>query len=54
MKGKRIKIQLAGGDVIAAKVLYGSGDNFTVEGADGNLYEIDRNIREDKAYVVIG
>lgn len=55
MKGKRIKIQLQDGRTIAAKVEYHSGDNMTVQGADGFIYEVDRNVREDNgAYVVMG
>lgn len=63
MKNKRIKIQRCDshggcastdGSVIVGTVLYGSGDNFTANGADGFLYEINRNIRDyDGAYIAI-
>jgi hypothetical protein len=55
MKGRYITIELQDGRRLVAKVLYGSGDNFTVQGADGNLYEIDRHTRTfANAYVVLG
>lgn len=54
MKGKHIKVQRSDGSIIAATVLYGSGDNLTVQGADGFVYEIDRNIRSgDGSYVAL-
>lgn len=61
-KGKRIKIQFeqvgAGGVVttsaMAATVQYASGDNVAVKGADGFIYQIDRNIRnENGSYVAL-
>lgn len=61
-KGKRITITIESIDRhgvvtvenIAARVLYASGDNVTVQGSDGYVYEIDANIRTDgDAYKVV-
>jgi hypothetical protein len=42
------------GEVIRAQKLFFSGDNITVKGADGFIYEIDRNIRDGAdVYVVL-
>lgn len=39
--------------LMTAKVVTVQGDNITVKGADGCIYEIDRNIRhDDGAYIV--
>lgn len=60
-KGKRITITLetkGNGGVITASVqvatvLYGSGDNITVQGSDGNIYEINAGEQQpDGSYIV--
>jgi len=53
-QGRRIEIQLSDGSTIVAKVEYSSGDNITVKGANGFIYQVDRNMRnDDGAYVTI-
>lgn len=52
--GKFVWIRQPNGEYMRAEKLYWSGDNITVKGADGFIYEIDRNIRDEAdAYVVL-
>jgi len=48
-------IRLENGTTINATQQYSSGDNITVKGSNGYIYEIDANIHDDGgAYIVVG
>lgn len=54
MKGQKVRVQKASGEIVKATIIYEQGDNATVQTEDGFVIEVDREANHQGIHVATG